>query len=164
MKLTSTAVLAAALTLSLVACSGSEDDPAGGGGGPDAGNTPGACDPADVPTQILATSCASASCHSAEARAGQLDLATADLASRLVDVNAACDVTNKVLVAPGDPAASYLLEKLGPNPTCGSRMPVGTPLTEEQLGCVSAWITSLAGAGDPDPSPTPGGGGGGGGW
>jgi hypothetical protein len=48
-------------------------------------------------------------------------------------------------VVPGDPDASYLLEKLGANPRSGVRMPQGlTPLTAEQIELIRTWIAEGA--------------------
>ena len=47
-------------------------------------------------------------------------------------------------VVPGDADGSLLMQKLGPNPPCGERMPVGMPLTDEQLAQIRAWIDNGA--------------------
>jgi hypothetical protein len=44
-------------------------------------------------------------------------------------------------VVPGNPDASYLLEKLLPDPRSGDQMPSGLPaLTQDQIALVSTWI------------------------
>jgi hypothetical protein len=49
------------------------------------------------------------------------------------------------LVVPGQPDMSLFLQKLGPNPPCGSRMPIGgMPLSGEQLEMIRSWIAAGA--------------------
>ncbi|HVM96806.1 MAG TPA: hypothetical protein VMT89_10470, partial [Candidatus Acidoferrales bacterium] len=58
-------------------------------------------------------------------------------------------------IVPGDPDNSFLLEKLGPTPRIGVRMPNSlAPLTDDQIALVRTWI--LEGAYDDSPAtPTP---------
>jgi hypothetical protein len=49
------------------------------------------------------------------------------------------------LVTPGQPEQSLLLQKLGPTPPCGSRMPIGgAPISDAQLEMVRSWIAAGA--------------------
>ena len=51
----------------------------------------------------------------------------------------------RVLVVPGQPDMSLLLQKLGESPPCGSRMPVGgMPLSDVQLEMIRSWIAAGA--------------------
>ncbi|GAB5409519.1 MAG: hypothetical protein BalsKO_18840 [Balneolaceae bacterium] len=50
---------------------------------------------------------------------------------------------NNVVVA-GDADASGLVDKLEPNPTHGSRMPIGGTLTTDQIQTIRAWINEGA--------------------
>lgn len=51
----------------------------------------------------------------------------------------------RMIVAPGQPEMSLLLQKLGPNPPCGVRMPLGgAPLSDAQLELVRSWIAGGA--------------------
>jgi hypothetical protein len=51
----------------------------------------------------------------------------------------------KVLVEPGHPESSLLLEKLLPNPSCGFRMPNGgAALSDNQVEMVRSWIKAGA--------------------
>jgi len=44
-------------------------------------------------------------------------------------------------VVPGDPASSYLIEKLGPGPRSGEQMPlVGEPLNDDEVELLATWI------------------------
>jgi hypothetical protein len=48
-------------------------------------------------------------------------------------------------VVPGNPEASYLLEKIGPQPRVGARMPDGlTPLSDQQIAMIRTWIAEGA--------------------
>jgi hypothetical protein len=50
-------------------------------------------------------------------------------------------VPGRVRVAPGDPEASYLFEKISRDrPTKGKRMPPNQPLDPERIALVRAWI------------------------
>ena len=48
------------------------------------------------------------------------------------------------LVVPGNAAASGLVDKLEPNPTHGSRMPIGGALSSSEIQTISAWINQGA--------------------
>lgn len=44
-------------------------------------------------------------------------------------------------IVPGDPDASFLIEKLGPSPRSGTRMPlIGEALTEEEIELIATWV------------------------
>lgn len=103
------------------------------------------CTQADVEALFVAT-CGSSNCHDAVEPAGQLDLASADVASRLVDVNSiAVGCTERVLVVAGAPESSYLLSKVdGSSDICGLQMPVVPPaLGDLELTCIEDWILGL---------------------
>jgi hypothetical protein len=112
----------------------------------------------DIPA-LFAQRCTTSGCHGATDMAGQLDLASPDLASRVSGVPSAGDCAGRVLADPNDPEGSVLYFKLEPSPPCGSKMPLtGTPLVEREIACVREWILSL----QPGGSGTGGGGGAGG--
>jgi hypothetical protein len=46
----------------------------------------------------------------------------------------------KTYVVPGDSENSMLIDKLSATPTCGSRMPIGTPLNDAQMAQITKWI------------------------
>jgi hypothetical protein len=76
-----------------------------------------------------------------------LDLSSASVAfSGLVNVRAGQCGGAKVRVVPGDPAASYLLNKLtGVGMCSGSVMPkAGSELSAAQIDVIRAWIGSGA--------------------
>lgn len=94
-----------------------------------------------------AKGCASSGCHGGLRPEEGLDLRdTASAYESLVGrPSTQCD--GKVLVVPGDPSASYLLNKLTGQGMChGSRMPVGgQPLAAHELDRVRIWIETGAG-------------------
>lgn len=51
------------------------------------------------------------------------------------------------LVVPGDAESSPLKTKLDPEPPYGSRMPIGTPLSPDDIATVAEWINMLSNAG-----------------
>jgi hypothetical protein len=107
----------------------------------------------DVPA-LFAQRCTSSGCHGTADMAGQLDLASPDLASRVNGVASVGDCSGRVLADPNDPDGSVLYFKLQPAPSCGSKMPLtGAPLPDKEIACVRSWIMGL----------TPGGSGAGGG-
>lgn len=130
---TQVAILLAAL---VAGCAGTLEDPERFTGG-DGGRALEACP--DVPTQILAPTCASSGCHAASAPAADLDLASPDPRARLAgkrDSHAA-----GLLLDPVNPSASTLYRKLSAPPPFGARMPLGgAALDDRALACVLAWI------------------------
>lgn len=97
-------------------------------------------------TSLFETRCStSTACHGAESL--QLDLVSADVESRLIDVSSTSRDCGDSVYVPTDGSASLLLEKLGEQPPCGLRMPIGQPLEESEMMCVSAWVQAVAAAG-----------------
>ncbi len=167
--------LLAVLLPLVIGCTVNTYDPtpggSGGGGGASGGDDTGggsgtgtaACSATDAPTTVLAARCTNTACHDADAPAAGLDLQSAGVAQRLMGVTSSC--ANHVLVVAGDPASSYLMDKIGGAPACGGLMPPTGTLDTEEVGCVQGWITSLAGSGGGDTTGGGGtGGGGGSGW
>ena len=110
------------------------------GGGSGSGGSPSAsgCDEA---CEIIEMRCATAGCHAASGPAGGLDLASPDLVMRLMDTpatTAAC--SSETLLDPNAPEDSLLYGKLLDPPTCGTRMPLGLPLDDEELDCMRRWM------------------------
>src|SRR5512134_916600 len=113
------------------------------------------CEPTtdSVQQTIFVPRCATGPCHNERTRALFLDLASSGVVERLAGVPSnGCG--QKVLLVPGDPDASYLLEKLAVDlPTCGIRMPQGLPpLSEAEMACLRTWIAQLPPAPVPDGS------------
>jgi hypothetical protein len=135
-----------AFLLGGVACPGTLSDLAAfEGAGVDAGATADAAPTAacpDVPT-VFVQSCGVAGCHDATTKAEALDLASPDVAARLVGVLAV--EGNGLLIDPTSPGASVVYTKLTATPPFGGRMPTGTPLDDATIQCVLSWVTSEAG-------------------
>jgi len=98
---------------------------------------------------VLFVRCADASCHGGgEGGAGKLDLSTRDNAyAALVDQMAAgpdCKDSGQTRVIPAEPEHSLLYLKLRASPPCGSRMPLGGALGDEDLRKIKAWIAAGA--------------------
>ena len=100
-----------------------------------------------IQTGVFSASCASSACHGSNgaAQAG-LELSSASVsAANLIDVEST--QVDKLRVAPGDPDASYLLDKLlGRNLAPGTlrQPPVGGPLCDPKIQAVEEWIAAGA--------------------
>jgi hypothetical protein len=107
----------------------------------------------DVVNTVFKDKCGG--CHGATAPTKGLDLVTAGVGARTVDVVSTCNkkpLVSSTLVA-GAPSG-HLLDKLaGPVTGCGVQMPAGgTPLTPTEMACVKEWAlkaidTATAGGG-----------------
>jgi hypothetical protein len=100
---------------------------------------PSACPPGVEPLALLVAKCGN--CHGEKMAAKNLDLVTAGVGARLVNVKSTCQ--DKPLLAAGAQAASptgHFLDKLaGPVAGCGAQMPFGPPLTPAELECLTEW-------------------------
>lgn len=131
--------------MALTACPGSLENPGrfldGGevdGGGSDAGFS---CTPANVENLIFIPSCGGAGCHGPTNPSNGLDLQSAGVAARLGGVS----------MCMSKPMSSFMLEKLHPSPACGSQMPLGRSLPDEQIACIATYLSSLDGGVDGGP-------------
>ena len=90
---------------------------------------------------------------------GGLDLTGEVVLDNLIDIASSAD-PNLTLIVPGDVDQSYFVDKMLPNPTNGSRMPLGAPnWTPAQMLMLTDWIEAGAPRGDYDcedaPPPDP---------
>lgn len=103
-----------------------------------------------IRSDIFATSCGFGSCHGGPTPAAHLDLRSDDICGALVG-HSSCLFPNKMLVVPGKPELSFLLDKLTgthldgtPAPGCADSnepMPFGAPrLDTEKIARIEAWI------------------------
>jgi hypothetical protein len=122
-----------------------------GGGGP-GGGAPG-CGTGDATLTevqaILTQRCATGSCHgNASTPSAQLDLRAGETHGELVDVDSLlCSAQQRVLVVAGDPDASYLLDKVKGDDTCGSQRmppPPGNALSNDEIQTITNWICAGA--------------------
>jgi hypothetical protein len=112
---------------------------------------------AAIRSDIFNGSCALGSCHAAPTVAAKLDLHSDGLCQRLVR-QTSCLFPDKVLVLPGKPEVSFLMDKLRgtglegtPDPACATsnvQMPLGQPaLSGSQLAQIEEWIRAGANCG-----------------
>lgn len=94
----------------------------------------------DIPS-LLASKCGSAGCHASGG--SSIDLASANVESRLVGKAGSPACSAAVLADPADPAGSLLYKKLQDSPPCGTKMPLGSSLSAAEIGCIQDWIGSL---------------------
>ena len=123
---------------------------------PDAGEAP-RCRTYRADIQpIFDTSCAFAGCHGGAAPSAGLDLGQAAALAALVGTPST-QLPERLRVSPGDPEASHLYAKLGPNPPAGSQMPLGRPpLPSPVVELIGAWIVHGAPAEEEFPPCTSG--------
>ena len=104
------------------------------------------CSLSNIQAELVEARCATSGCHDGTTAAEGLNLLDdGSLASRLLGVNAqgeGCEA--ELLINANDTASSYLINKLGANPSCGLTMPLTPPLlTEEELTCMQNWVDAL---------------------
>ena len=127
--------------IGLGACAGKADDT---GSAADA-SADVADDWASAQGEVLFPSCGFGACHGAGAGGLVIDGSDGDHA-RLVGA-AATGAAGQTLVVPGDPGASYLLQKMrGSSGISGEVMPPGGALEADKVAIIEAWIR----AGAPD--------------
>jgi hypothetical protein len=100
----------------------------------------GDCDFAGAIQPIFTASCG---CHGGAQPAGSLSLAEGSAFAALVGVDSV-GLPGTLRVQPGDPAASFLFQKLQPSPPKGAQMPIGGSLTAAQIDLISQWIAAGA--------------------
>ena len=99
----------------------------------------------DAPQEIFLPTCTGTGCHNSQDKAQGLDLQSPNLAPRLIGVPAT--EGPGLLVDPTTPASSVLYAKVTAAPPFGARMPLGaTPLSDQTIACVLAWITQAISA------------------
>ena len=97
---------------------------------------------AEIKSQILDPRCNILGCHQNPTDPKNSLNMAADPYNALL---AQSTITQKAFVVPGDPANSYLLEKLqSATPTSGMRMPIGVPLSADLIAMVNDWIAAGA--------------------
>lgn len=97
-------------------------------------------------TSIFTPKCAFFGCHDATTRSEGVDLSSAeDSFNSLVGVPSVC--AGRIRVVPGEPEASYLLDKVGAGDDvpCSDIMPLGAPrLDDAEVALLRAWIAEGA--------------------
>jgi len=118
----------------------------GTGGAGTGGTQQTGCDHAD---QVLSSNCAA--CHTTASSAfGNLDLISADVGSRLVGVASkgpaspsGCMGKGDLLESGSSPATGILIQKIKKMQTCGTEMPPGSTLAQDDIACLQAWANGL---------------------
>lgn len=105
--------------------------------------------PTSMQDQFFVRRCGMEGCHVPFEPTGGLDFVSPDLSTRLVGIESST-CAGELLINPQNPDESFLLNRLSPNPECAGepvlRMPGdGRHLSEAEMACVRAWVTSLAG-------------------
>jgi hypothetical protein len=130
---------------------------AGGAGGTstDGGGPPGPCDGAPTVSfstdvlPLLVESCSFSSCHAGAQPDAGLDLTEGNAYGELVNIATSQCNGSRTRVIPGDPAESYLVDKLLGVDMCGTgqKMPrtyppgsSASPWTPEKTAIVEAWV------------------------
>jgi hypothetical protein len=124
---------------------GGRSGASGGGAGGASGAAGAAGEPAsdcgDVVADFLTPTCASEFCHG-EMGTSPLKLLATNTADSLIDAEASMTCEGEVYIDPAAPEQSLLYLKLGADPPCGLRMPLGgMQVDDEQRACVLEWIT-----------------------
>jgi hypothetical protein len=99
-----------------------------------------------IQERVFSPTCATAGCHSGGTPSADLDLSDAMTSyMELVGVEST-RLAGRILVIANDSANSYLIEKLGPNPSAGQQMPPGgrPPLPDSDIDVIRQWIDSGA--------------------
>lgn len=118
-----------------------------------AGCGPGTTDDPGRPTftrvfnEVLGPRCSGRFCHGSATGGGLVLVGRADAHRALVGVaagGAACGSSGSLRVAPGDPDASLLVQKLEGAAGCGTEMPPGARLADADLALIRAWIEAGA--------------------
>ena len=137
------------MTLALAACGAGSGEGldqngqplSGGGGAPPSGLQPTL---ASIQDNVFTVSCAVPGCHGGAGAQQGLRLDPGFSAGNLINVPSPRDPT-LIRVVPGDPDASFIIQKLQGTQTLGDRMPDGGPyLTTATVNVIRQWIQNGA--------------------
>ena len=134
----------AIVTLALAACGAGSGEgldqngqPLPGGGAPPSGLQPTL---ASIQDNVFTVTCAVPGCHGGAGAQQGLRLDPGFSAGNLINVPSPRD-PNLIRVVPGDPDASFIIQKLQGTQTLGDRMPDGGPyLTTATVNVIRQWI------------------------
>jgi len=120
----------------------------GGGGGSSPCETGSATDSStvsfanDIQPLLAAKGCLTTGCHGAMLPSSGFVLTTYE---SMFAPGATARALELCPVVPGDAESSWLIEKVGPDPRSGERMPLlRPPLSEEELELLATWIRDRA--------------------
>ena len=96
-----------------------------------------------IETEIFAHNCTFSSCHGGASPQKGMSLVSPTYAA--LSGVASTEVPAMMRIAPGDPAGSYLLQKISSaTPLDGVRMPPDQPLPAYKIDAIRLWITAGA--------------------
>lgn len=123
--------------------SGSGGAPGGAGGtepSGTAGSSGGGCDG----FAILQAKCNGGSCHgSGSAASGFAESEAAALTFVGEDPSGPACSGNDPIITPDNPGNSLIIQKLDGSMPCGLAMPLGAPLSADEIQCIEDWIGTL---------------------
>lgn len=97
----------------------------------------------EIQAIVFTPSCASSNCHSGGSPAAGLNLESANSYTMLVGVTSSQDAA-VMRVLPGNPDASYLVQKLEGTASSGGSMPPSGALDQATIDTIRQWITDGA--------------------
>jgi hypothetical protein len=104
--------------------------------------------PPDCALEVFAKNCALAGCHTKGSKA-QVDLGTDGVGDRLVDQQSTSKTCGGRTFIATDGGDSLLVDKLSADPPpCGSKMPIGSKLSDADMKCLTDWVGSLSAKAD----------------
>lgn len=141
----------------LTACTSSYDEaaeeffansappPAPGGSTPPPPPATGSFGPnfSEIQAAVFTPDCATSGCHAGGSPAAALNLEAANSYMALVSVASTQD-GNILRVAPGNPAQSYLIQKIEGTAASGQRMPPSGALDQADIDTIRQWVTDGA--------------------
>ena len=97
----------------------------------------------EIQANVFSPDCATSGCHAGAAPAASLNLEETNSYAMLVGIQSSQDATLQRVEA-GDPANSYLVQKLEGTASSGQQMPPGAPLPQSEIDVIRQWITDGA--------------------
>ncbi len=97
----------------------------------------------EIQTAVFTPDCATSGCHAGGSPAAGLNLESANSYTALVSVASTQD-SGILRVNPGDPATSYLIQKLEGTAATGQQMPPSGALDQSDIDTVKQWISDGA--------------------
>jgi len=97
----------------------------------------------EIQANVFSPDCATSGCHAGAAPAAGLNLEETNSYAMLVGIQSSQDATLQRVEA-GDPANSYLVQKLEGTASSGQQMPPGAPLPQSEIDVIRQWITDGA--------------------
>ena len=137
---------AAALALALTACGGGSGEGLDENGRPIVPGGPATTGPtlASIQAKVFSVNCASSGCHGGSTVQQSLRLDVGFSAANLINVPSPRD-PRLIRVIPGNPGASFLIQKLDGTQTLGDRMPQFGPfLSQTAIDEIRLWILNGA--------------------